>query len=214
MDLDYYDKAHIAMISNFDMEWKRTCLKNFIGELCNKNKTDILVKFDYGDMFQDVSNILYKRAQTSDLRSHDYYRLLYSLHIKNKDYRKAAFYMYECALRLKNEISGINSLKRQEKCYLLCLNLLKIIDKKFAWIALPYKVQEGPSRLHAADSLKQQTASTNAKGEFEDKNSNYHIVDLEEINRNYMSVNMMIKLSSLVQNQNVLGNFSKNILYE
>jgi len=122
--------------------------------------------------------------------------------------------MYECALRLKNEISGINSLKRQEKCYLLCLNLLKIIDKKFAWIALPYKVEEGPSRLHAADSLKQQTASTSAKGEFEDKNSNYHIVDLEEINRNYMSVNMMIKLSSLVQNQNVLGKCSKNILYE
>jgi hypothetical protein len=207
MDLDYYDKAHIAMVSNFDIEWKRTCLKTFIGELCNKNKTDILVKFDYGDMFQDVINILYKRAQTSDLRSHDFYRLLYALHIKNNDYRKAAFYMYECALRLKNEISGIYSLKRQEKCYLLCLNLLKIIDKKFAWIALPYKLEEGPTKMHSSDNNKQHANNTSSKREFEDQNLNYCIVDLDEINRNYMSVNLMIKLSSLVQNQSILGIF-------
>ena len=211
MDLEYYDKAHIAMVSNFDMEWKRTCLKNFISELCNKNKTDILVKFDYGDMLQDVINILYKRAQASDLRSHDYYRLLYALHIKNKDYKKAAFYMYECALRLRHEITGINSLKRQEKCYLLCLNLLKMMDKKFAWIAMPYKLEEmtaNNSTFRLKTFIENNQPKMTNKIELEDDNLNCYIVDLEEINRNYMSVNLLIKLSSLVQNQSTLG---KNI---
>ena len=216
MDLDYYDKAHIAMVSNFDMEWKRTCLKHFISELCNKNKTDILVKFDYGDMLQDVIHILYKRAQSSDLRSHDYYRLLYALHIKNKDYRKAAFYMYECALRLKHEISGINSLKRQEKCFLLCLNLLKMVDKKFAWIALPYKVEEITGGIGAGNTFKLSTWDSSANKntsrkdcgtEIDDKNLNCHIVDIDEINKNYMNTTLLIKLSTLVQNQSTLGTY-------
>ena len=76
------------------MEWKQNCLKTFIGELCNQNKTSKLVSFDYGDMLQDVLNILYERTNLTVLRT---------------------FSMFECASRLKRELNGINSLIRQEK---------------------------------------------------------------------------------------------------
>lgn len=220
MDLDYYEKAHLALISNFDMDWKRSCLKHFISELCNKNKTATLVSFDYGDMLQDVLNILYKRAQASDLRYHDYYRLLYAIHIKNKDYRKAAYYMYECALRLRLEISGINSLKRQEKCYLLCLNLLKMVDKKYAWIAVPYKFEEMlPEKLSYSEIYKKNEQYQKAVSELEDKNANCFIVNVDDINKNYLTVNLMIKLSTIVQNQSSLSKYFfyfnfKNLIFQ
>jgi tetratricopeptide (TPR) repeat protein len=188
MDLDYYDKAHLAMVSNFDVEWKRTCLKHFISELCNKSKHDLLVRFDYDDLFQDVIDILYKRAQSSDLRSHDYYRLLYALHLKNKDYRKAAFYMYESSARLKHEISGISSLRRQEKCLLLSLNLLKMCDQKLAWIAVN---GGGGAGGHKEEDLTV-------------------IVDAVEINRQFVCVSSMIKLSSVVHSQSSLGSSSSS----
>ena len=90
-------------------------MKTFIGELCNQNKTSKLVSFDYGDMLQDVLNILYERTNLTVLRTYDYYHIIYALHIKQIDYIKAAFSMFECASRLKRELNGINSLIRQEK---------------------------------------------------------------------------------------------------
>ncbi|RMZ96439.1 nuclear pore complex protein Nup160-like [Brachionus plicatilis] len=136
MDLEYFDKAYISLMSNTDIEWKKICLKNFISELCNQNKSEILVSFDYGDLLNEVFNILMYRAKAIDLRTNDLYRVLFSLNIRCKNYRRAALCMYECYLRLQREVHGINSLKRQEKCLLTCLNVLKLVDPKFAWINL------------------------------------------------------------------------------
>lgn len=240
MDLEYYEKAHMALMSNFDMEWKKTCLKHFISELCNQNKASIIVGFEYGDMLQDVLNILYRRAQSSDLRTNDFYKVLYSIYIKNKDYRKAAFCMYECAFRLKIEINGINSLKRQEKCYLACMNLLKLVDKRFAWLVVPFKLDEFSSATQTASIIKSPKRMKhrfeecrhvlnecevykNAQNQIDndmlpisasvhefssiDKFSNKYIVDLEEINRNYLIVTYMIKLSTIMSNQSTVTTF-------
>ena len=204
MSMEYYEKAHASIISNMDLEWKLTCLKHFISELCNQNKTSKLVSFDYGDLHQDVLKILYERANRSDLRTHDYYNIIYALHMKQKDYVKAAFGMYECAARLRKELSGINSLKRQERCYLACLNALKLIDRKFAWIPKP-NMTENPDKYF--DTLKStDKASSSESNELKDENLNIEIVDLAEINKNYLTCYYMIKLSSLSQNQSTLGN--------
>ena len=85
MDLEYYENAFEALMTNTDIEWKRNCLKQFIVELCNQNKASELIKFEYSYMQQYVKEILYKRATSSDLRTHDYYSLLYSFYIKNED---------------------------------------------------------------------------------------------------------------------------------
>lgn len=197
MSLEYIEKAHASIVSNLDLEWKLICLKHFISELCNQNKTSQLVSFDYGDLHQDVLNILHERANISDLRTHDYYNIIYSLRLKHKDYLKAASCMFECAIRLKKEVHGLQSLKRQEKCYLACLNVLKLVDKKYAWIVRP------------DDQTKTQNATLKSvqNKELIDCNENLDIVDIEEINKKYMATYYMIKLSSINQNQSNTVNF-------
>lgn len=210
MDLEYFDKAHNALMSNLDLEWRKTSLKHFIVELCNQNKTSTLVSFDYGDLLVDVIGILYKRAQSSDLKVNDYYRILYSIHVKIKDFRRAAFYMYECAMRLRKEINGINSLKRQEKCLLICLNLLKLVDRKFAWIPIvntSIDENEKSNRLFEQNLKLLNNQFNDMNQMLTDNNVNLDLVDYDDINKNYMIVHYMIKLSSIISNQSSIGLF-------
>ena len=186
MDLEYYENAFEALVTNTDIEWKRNCLKQFIVELCNQNKASELFKFDYSHMQQYVKEMLYKRAKSSDLRTHDYYSLLYSFYIKNNDYRKAAGCMYEYAIRLKNEMTGLQSLKKQEKCYLTCLNTLKLINKEFAFISIPADV------LNSA-SLRSQTNNLFSSNQ----NNGEILIEFEEINRNYLIVHYTVYIVNL-----------------
>lgn len=194
---------------------EKNCLKQFVSELCNQNKTDILISFDYGDLQLEVLNLLYKRAQSSDLRTSDFYRILYSIYVKVKDYRKAALCLYECYLRLKREILGLNSLKRQEKCLLACLNLLKLVDKKFAWISIlqpRLEDQVSAKSMASIQDLKlqhinSQTNNSNADEAISDLNYEIKIIDLDEINRNYLIVYYTLKLSTLLPNQSSLSIF-------
>lgn len=195
MSLEYYDKAHQAIVSNTDLEWKQNCLKTFIGELCNQNKTAKLISFDYGDMLQDVLSILYERANLTELRTHDYYHIIYALHIKQKDYIKAAFCMYESATRLKRELNGINSLKRQEKCYLACLNALKLVDKKYAWI------------FNKSNDSNKSVENESINYELSNMNIDFKIVDLNEIKRNYTLCHYAVRLTSIAQNQMSIASY-------
>lgn len=125
--------------------------------------------------------------------------------------------MYECAQRLKRETNGIESLKRQEKCLLACMNLLKLVDKKFAWLAVvvnPLNLASASSaasienRFRIANNLMSFTSTSVdnvPSGELGDANLNVEIVDYDEINRNYMLVHYMIKLSSMMSNQSSIG---------
>lgn len=216
MELDYFDKAHFALMSNLDMEWKKTCLKHFITELCNQNKTQLLINFDYGDMLTDVLELVHSRAQLTDLHSNVYYRVLYALYMKMHDYRMAAFCMYEQAMRLRREMTGIQFLNRQEKCLLACLHALKLVDKKFAWISVMIRSSNGgneDSTSLVAKRARFQEFHLMSPGPNEpstvdsDKNLNFQIVDIDEINRNYMMVHYMIKVSSMISSQGSIGEF-------
>lgn len=90
MELEEYDRAHNALMSSSDIEWKKHSLKHFAIELCQKRKTKLLVNFEYGDMLIELISLLYKRAQTTDLRTEsgdEYYKVLYSIYFKQKDFR-------------------------------------------------------------------------------------------------------------------------------
>ncbi len=87
-------------------------------------------------------------------------------------------------------------MKRQEKCYLACLNVLKLVDKKYAWIVRP------ESQGTRANGAQQQQASVDL-----DCNDNVDIVGVEEVNRSYMATCYMIKLASISQNQSNTASF-------
>lgn len=42
----------------------------------------------------------------------------------------AAHVMYECGMRLGTEVFNKEGLKRQAKCYLACINALKLVKKQ------------------------------------------------------------------------------------
>ena len=49
----------------------------------------------------------------------------------------AASVMYECSQRLSTEAATQDALKQQLKCYLACINCLKLLPKDMAWILKP-----------------------------------------------------------------------------
>jgi hypothetical protein len=190
MDLEYYEQAFEALMTNTDAEWKRNCLQQFIVELCNQNKASILIDFEYSYMQEYVKEILYKRAVNADLRTHDYYSILYAFYLKNSDYIKAASCMYEYALRLKKELTGMSSLLKQEKCYLACLNCLKLVNGDYAWlsVALTHRHHDGIVNASIADDDAQ-------------------IVKYDDINKSYLIVHYIIKIASFTSNQHTIGRF-------
>ncbi|KAJ7380500.1 hypothetical protein OS493_008963 [Desmophyllum pertusum] len=76
-------------------------------------------------------------ARTVDITTHTYYDLLYAFHVFRGNYRKAGSTMYEHAMRLGQEVSGLDSLQQQAKCYLAAMNALRLVDPKNAWIVKP-----------------------------------------------------------------------------
>lgn len=126
--------------------------------------------------------------------------------------------MYECAQRLKRDINGIESLQRQEKCLLACLNLLRLVDKKFRWLAVINSSNRLGTLLDESvvdarfNFLNNQMSSNENSisshiGEIKHINANINIdiADYDEINRNYIIVNYMIRLSKIMSNQSTIG---------
>jgi len=105
--------------------------------------------------------------------------------------------MLESATRLRRELIGISSLKRQERCYLACLNVFKLVDKKYAWVARPNLPDKSKQILLTKSPIKEHHQLKNITN----SNQDSHIVDMEEVNRNFMTVQFMIKLSTIIQNQ-------------
>ena len=89
-------------------------------------------------MYEDLERIVESRARSLDVLSSSFYNFLYSFHVKKGNLRKAASVMYEQGMRLSQETNcGPESLQRQAKCYLACLNTMRLVDPKYAWIVKP-----------------------------------------------------------------------------
>ena len=68
--------------------------------------------------------------------------------------------MYECGLRLGTEMFTAEGLRRQAKSYLACLNCLKLVHPKYAWIVKPVPYSSvnsfdgaSPKRSHDGSEL-------------------------------------------------------------
>lgn len=194
LDLEYYEQAYDALIKNKDLEWKYNCLKELIIELCNKNRPDILTKFDFSTMQKFVKDILYKRANESDIRTQDFYSVLFTLHLKNQDYRRAAASMYEYAMRLKRELNGIYSLEKQEKCLLASLNCLKLLSPQYRWICVSEEISSPYFEFNTSQQQSKKASQQDC------------IVEFDDINKNYLIVHYLVKISKLSSSQSKIGN--------
>lgn len=137
LKLGHNDEAYDAMVSNPDQTRRKDSLRQFIVTLFERKQLKQLAAYPYIDMFEDLESVIESRARSVDLTVNSYYEFLYSFHIAKENYRKAAHVMYECGMRLNTEVFNLDGLKRQAKCYLSCINALKLVNPSYAWIVKP-----------------------------------------------------------------------------
>ena len=163
--------AFCSMLLNPSAIQRKDCLRQFTVKLYEKQAISEMINFDYGKMEDDFINILEFRARSTDLlqteKKVDFYEILYSYFVKRNNYRKSASIIYEYAKRLCQEVNGVESLKKQARCFLLAINSLRLIDPKYAWIIQP-TIKASSSSLHFGRSSSSVTSSIKRKHGLDD----------------------------------------------
>lgn len=141
LEVGNYDEAYRVMTLNPDSSTRVDRLRQFIVKLFERNSCKKLVSYTFEGLSEDFIQIIETKARSNDLSSVTpccgYYEVLFSFHCREGRHRRAASIMYEFGRRLAQEVPGVQSLRRQVNCYLITLNCLKLVDKKFQWIAKP-----------------------------------------------------------------------------
>jgi nuclear pore complex protein Nup160 len=106
--------------------------------------------------------------------------------------------MYECAMRLSTETFSHAGLKQQVKCYLACLNALRLVNPNYAWIVKPVLRMSDPSsragQLGPGASPKHDLegdilATTNKKPRMD-------VLEASDIEREFQLVSARLKLAN------------------
>ena len=146
LEMGNYDEAYQVMILNPDSSTKNDRLRQFIVKMFEKNSARKLVSYSFHGLSEDFIQIIETKAKLNDLSLGSsgcgYYEVLFSFHSKEGRHRRAASIMYELGRRLGQEVPGIDSLRKQVSCFLITLNCLRLVDKKFQWIVKPTLVQK------------------------------------------------------------------------
>eukprot|EP00096_Caligus_rogercresseyi_P011692 TRINITY_DN4693_c0_g1_i1.p1 TRINITY_DN4693_c0_g1~~TRINITY_DN4693_c0_g1_i1.p1 ORF type:complete len:726 (-),score=219.36 TRINITY_DN4693_c0_g1_i1:66-2243(-) len=137
LKLGHNDEAYDAMVANPDKSRRKDSLRQFIVTLFERRQLRNLACYPFIDMLEDLEMIIESRARSVDLTVNNYYDFLYSFHVMKDNYRKAAYVMYECGMRLGTEVFTKNGLKKQIQCYLSSINCLKLVNQDYAWIIKP-----------------------------------------------------------------------------
>ncbi|PNF18521.1 Nuclear pore complex protein Nup160-like protein [Cryptotermes secundus] len=192
LKLGHHQEAYHSLIANPDAARRKDCLQQLVVTLFERQRLDTLADFPYQGMYEDLERIVESRARSLDLLSSNYYNFLYSFHVKKGNLRKAASVMYEQGMRLGQETaSGPDSLHRQAKCYLACLNALRLVDPKYAWIVKPVPHTE------AVDGLLEVSPKRLLNGEqvFEHKmKRQVQVLELPDIQKEFELVNAHLRL--------------------
>ncbi|XP_067927960.1 nuclear pore complex protein Nup160-like isoform X2 [Watersipora subatra] len=192
LELQRYDEAYHAILSNTDRERKMDCLSQFLTALCENGELNTLVSYSYKDlktqedMHSSVVSLLHGKARSVDLSIKNYYDLLYAFHVTKGDLLSAANVMHECAERIKHELKGLDALQKRAKCYLACIHALRSVQPKSAWIA------PSISQTKYGRSPKRTSHGGNKVGSA----ANIKISTLEDIEKDYMLLNMALRLAS------------------
>ncbi|KAK8747817.1 hypothetical protein OTU49_016620 [Cherax quadricarinatus] len=200
LELHHHDEAFTALLACPDQHRRRNCLRQLIVSLHDRKCLTTLVGYQYGSLESDVITILENRARSADILVNNYYDLLYAFHISKHNYKKAAYVMYECALRLNVEGVGENGLRQQAKCYLACLNCLRHIPPEQAWIVkpLPRSAEDGidnnESRMIDGTSPKRSSDGVSVAPPLTRRQAQVKVLELTHIEREYELVHARLKM--------------------
>lgn len=143
LDLNLFNDAYCAIISNPDEESKSICLRRFIIVLYERGALQVLCggQFPFIGLGDKVEQELAWKADRSDvLAKPNPYKLLYALEMHQHNWRRAACYIYLYTARLRIEtipkIQQHMSFSLQERLNGLsaAINALNLVHPSFAWI--------------------------------------------------------------------------------
>lgn len=146
LKLGNIQRAHEAMIDNTDVDQRRTCLRQFILNLCERGAISELVTFSYFGLEEEFVGILESKAKSSlvvaeenrkhvpeidgEAKSINYYHILYAYFIRINEYQRAAQAMYNYYRRLVPETEMSNAetmLELQAEALLMARNCLALV---------------------------------------------------------------------------------------
>lgn len=137
MHLKHYEEAYHSLIHNVELSRRKDCLRQLVIVLFKEKRFDILIKFPYIGLEQDLQNIVETRSRSMQIENNEHYNFLYAYHIKNNNMKKAAIVMYERALRFLHECNSVESLQLRYNSLLACYNSLSLVDPDYKWLAKP-----------------------------------------------------------------------------
>lgn len=137
LSLEHYEEAYHSLIANTEPSRRKDCLRQLVVCLFEKKRLDLLMKFPYLGLQEELENIIESRARSMAIEENIYYDFLYAFYISKSTMRKAASVMYEQALRCQLETKTLPGLEHRYECLLACVTALNLADEEYRWIARP-----------------------------------------------------------------------------
>ncbi|KAL9141071.1 hypothetical protein ABFS82_14G078800 [Erythranthe guttata] len=143
LDINKYNDAYCAIISNPDEESKTICLRRFIIVLYERGAVKILCdgQLPLIGLVQKVERELAWKAERSDISTKpNAFKLLYAFEMHRHNWRKAASYIYLYSVRLRTEAAvkdhQMRSSTLQDRLNGLAaaINALQLVNPSYAWI--------------------------------------------------------------------------------
>jgi len=135
LQLQRYDDAYVALISNNDPEKKKSDLRRFVMHVCDKKSVHYLIDLPFLNMDQQVCDILNELCRCTDAQKHasKYYDALIGWHAARNDYANVAKSAWECTQRLKRSEASmhdpvndwVQSAHKRINYYLIAIHALK-----------------------------------------------------------------------------------------
>lgn len=184
-----------AIVLNPDHHHKKDCLRTFAMSLCERREFKTLVELQYGDLEDELVDILQHRSRGTDITvpEHQYYDLLYAFHVQRGNFKKAASAMYEQSYRIGQRLSKSERISTHLReilnCLAACINCLYLVDENNRWILHPLG-----NYMSAESSQYQQTMSQSDTELSARKRSKIIIHELEDVKKEFKLVEMKVKL--------------------
>lgn len=148
LNLEHYTEAYHSLIGNAEPFRRKDCLRQLVVCLFEKRRLDLLMKFPYLGLQDELENIIESRARSMAIDGNNYYDFLHAFYISKSNMRKASNIMYEQALRCSLECDTLPAVERRYECLLSCITTLYLVDEKYAWIARPVISDELNANAH------------------------------------------------------------------
>lgn len=88
LQLEHYDEAYHALIDNSEPSRRKDCLRLLVVRLFQQNRSDLLMKFPYIRLQDDLEDIVESRARSMAIERNHYYEFLYAFHVTKGNLRK------------------------------------------------------------------------------------------------------------------------------